>query len=136
MTTAKKDHDEVLESSNPEQLTPPLSPSEAELHPFDNADDPSAVVGGGDKDDVYLSRATSDTVQKKSLTNHHLQRRLVELGFDLAGADIDGRYGALTQAAVAEYQVKHKVGDGSGVMDEATFKSIFSRDKWVNVILL
>lgn len=67
------------------------------------------VVGGTAKDTVYLSACVyKNPKARKSLTVHHLQRRLVELGFDVAGADKDGWYGDLTATAVGEWQKANK----------------------------
>jgi peptidoglycan hydrolase-like protein with peptidoglycan-binding domain len=67
---------------------------------------------------------------RKSLTIHHLQRRLNELGYHDAYGDKDGWYGDLTRAAVAAYQKDNGlVVDGrEGLMDEATLKKIFAGD--------
>lgn len=96
---------------------------------------PSAVVGTDERDPVRLSACVyKNRYVKKSLTVHHLQRRLVELGFDLAGADLDGQYGDLTKQAVAAFQTKRKLG-GEGLMDAKTFGLIFKGDPNVAVSL-
>ena len=97
--------------------------------------EPSAVVGLGDYDDVHLRACVyKNRFVKKSLTVHHLQRRLVELGFDEAGADLDGQYGDLTRSSVAAYQKKHKIL-ATGLMDGPTFSGIFKGDPNVRVVL-
>lgn len=67
---------------------------------------------------------------RKSLSVHHLQRRLNELGYHDAYGDKDGWYGDLTRAAVAAYQKDNGlVVDGrEGLMDEVTLKKIFAGD--------
>lgn len=68
---------------------------------------------------------------RKSLSVHHLQRRLNELGYHDAYGDKDGWYGDLTRTAVAAYQKDNGlVVDGrEGLMDEATLKKIFAGDQ-------
>lgn len=95
----------------------------------------SAVVGNGDADVVYLSRCVYKNAHaRKSLTVHHLQRRLYELGYRDAYADKDGWYGDLTRASVAAYQKANNI-EGDGLMDAVTFASIFAKDKNVAVNL-
>lgn len=67
------------------------------------------VVGGTTNDTVHLSACVyKNPYARKSLSVHHLQRRLVELGFDVAGADKDGWYGDLTAQAVGQWQKANK----------------------------
>ena len=88
----------------------------------------NAVVGTGPTDDVYLDRCVFENVYaRKSLTVHHLQRRLVELGYTSADEDRDGWYGQLTRDAVAAWQRDNNV-EGDGTMDEKTFMGIFDGD--------
>jgi hypothetical protein len=95
------------------------------------------VVGSGETDPVFLSRARyKNPLTRKSLTVHHLQRRLAELGYS-AGADQDGLYGDITLAAVAEYQKDEGIDtDSPGAMDEETLTSIFRDDPNVRVVLV
>jgi peptidoglycan hydrolase-like protein with peptidoglycan-binding domain len=91
------------------------------------------VVSGADKDEVHLKQCVyKNPYARKSLTIHHLQRRLAELGYDEAAADRDGWYGDLTKAAVAAYQKDNKL-DGNGVMNAKTFETIFAGDPNVRV---
>jgi hypothetical protein len=94
-----------------------------------------AVVGNGEVDEVKLSACVyQNTSSQKSLTVHHLQRRLIELGFAEAGLDKDGYYGGATKAAVRNFQASKKL-DVTGVMDAVTFKAVFKGDPNVKVIL-
>lgn len=96
---------------------------------------PSAVVGTGDRDDVLLSRCVfKSTATRKSLSVHHLQRRLAELGYPDAGSDKDGWYGDLTRMAVGFFQADHKLA-GDGIVDAATLTAIFDGDNNVTVVL-
>lgn len=91
------------------------------------------VVSGADKDEVHLKQCVyKNPYARKSLTIHHLQRRLAELGYDEAAADRDGWYGDLTKAAVAAYQKDNKL-DGNGVMNAKTFEAVFAGDPNVRV---
>lgn len=93
------------------------------------------VVSGQAKDDVLLSRCVfKNMYSRKSLTIHHVQRRLEELGYRDAGSDKDGWYGDLTKRAVAAFQKDSKMAD-TGVIDAATFEAIFADDPYVNVII-
>jgi hypothetical protein len=94
-----------------------------------------AVVGNGEVDEVKLSACVyKNTNSQKSLTVYHLQRRLVELGFDEAGLDKQGFYGAATKLAVRNFQASKKF-DATGVMDAVTFKAVFKNDPNVKVML-
>ena len=95
----------------------------------------AVTVSGMPKDDVLLSKCVFKNVYaRKSLTIHHVQRRLEELGYREAGSDKDGWYGDKTKLAVAEFQKDNKLGD-SGVIDAATLEAIFADDPYVNVII-
>jgi len=94
-----------------------------------------AVVGLGEVDDVLLASCVyKNMYARKSLTVHHLQRRLAELGYVEAGLDKDGFYGDRTKQAVNQFQVANKL-NASGLMDAVTFELIFKGDPNVRVIL-
>jgi peptidoglycan hydrolase-like protein with peptidoglycan-binding domain len=94
-----------------------------------------AVVGNGETDDVILSKCVyKNAYARKSLTVHHVQRRLVELGYRDAGTDKDGWYGDLTKKAVSELQADLGI-EGDGTMDAETFAAIFSGDHNVTVVI-
>jgi hypothetical protein len=95
----------------------------------------SYVVGTGDTDQVLLKQCVyKNPYARKSLTIHHLQRRLAELGYTDANADRDGWYGDLTVKSVKEFQ-KAKGLEDTGMMNAETFKLIFAGDKNVTVVL-
>jgi peptidoglycan hydrolase-like protein with peptidoglycan-binding domain len=86
------------------------------------------AVSGHDVDPVRLSSIVyKNRFQRKTLSVHHLQRRLSELGYHDAYSDTDGWYGDLTKAAVAAYQADNGLA-GEGVADIATLESLFSDD--------
>jgi peptidoglycan hydrolase-like protein with peptidoglycan-binding domain len=95
----------------------------------------AAVVSGGMYDDVSLDRCVFMNVyNRKSLTVHHLQRRLSELGYSDVLTDKDGWYGDITRDAVASWQSDNNL-EGDGTMTAETFKKIFDGDTNVNVII-
>lgn len=94
-----------------------------------------AVVSGADKDPVRLDQCIIKNIYaKKSLTVHHLQRRLAEWGYRDAEADKDGFYGDPTISAVKKFQDDHDI-EGDGSMNAATLLLIFKGDTNVEVIL-
>jgi hypothetical protein len=93
---------------------------------------PKAAVSGADTDEVYLANCVyKNTAARKSLTVHHLQRRLAELGYNEAMTDKDGWLGDETKTAIEKFQ-KDKGFEPNGVVDEATFTAIFKGD--MNVV--
>lgn len=88
------------------------------------------AVSGGKTDTVSLAAIGSGA--RKSLSIHHLQRRLAERGYGDALADTDGRYGALTTHAVEEYQTDNGL-EVTGVIDNDTLHAIFDGDPHVVV---
>ena len=93
----------------------------------------SHVVSGNETDNVLLSSCVYENMYAcKSLTVHHLQRRLVELGHSAAGLDKDGYYGDLTRVAVAEFQAKEGF-ESTGVVDGPTMEAVFKGDPNVKV---
>lgn len=94
----------------------------------------SHVVSGNETDDVRLSSCVyKNMYARKSLTVHHVQRRLSELGYPDGGTDKDGWYGDMTKLAVAEFQ-KDKGIAGEGLMDADTLRALFEGDSNVTVI--
>jgi murein L,D-transpeptidase YcbB/YkuD len=94
-----------------------------------------AVVGNGVVDDVLVKAMIYKNIHaRKSLSIHHLQRRLVELGYAAAGSDKDGYYGDATVGAVAAFQAKEGI-EGNGIADGATLEAIFKGDPNVRVVL-
>ena len=93
------------------------------------------VVTDADADPVYLASCVyQNKYARKSLTVHHLQRRLVELGYNDAEGDKDGWYGELTAMAVKAYQ-KDCGLEPTGMMDADTFTKVFAGDPNVEVHL-
>ena len=93
------------------------------------------VIGTGDTDDVYLAKCVYKNIyERKSLTIHHLQRRLEELGYKDAAGDKDGWLGELTMIAVEKFQ-KDKGLAATGKVDAETFRKIFEGDSNVNVVI-
>lgn len=91
------------------------------------------VVSGNDKDDVFLKQAVFKNPRaRKSLTIHHLQRRLAELGYGDAAADRDGWYGDLTKLAVEAWQKDNRI-EPTGLMNAKTIEGIFAGDSNVRV---
>jgi hypothetical protein len=93
------------------------------------------VIGTGDTDDVYLAKCVYKNIyERKSLTIHHLQRRLEELGYNDVVGDKDGWLGELTMMSVEKFQ-KDKGLAATGKVDADTFRKIFEGDSNVNVVL-
>ena len=93
---------------------------------------PKAAVSGADTDEVYLANCVyKNTAARKSLTVHHLHRRLAELGYNEAMTDKDGWLGDETKTAIEKFQ-KDKGFEPNGMIDEATFIAIFKGD--MNVV--
>lgn len=91
------------------------------------------VVSGSETDDVYLDKCVyKNTFARKSLTVHHVQRRLVELGYRDAGSDKDGWYGDLTMMSIAAFQSARSLA-GDGCMNAETFVELFNGDQNVTV---
>lgn len=70
---------------------------------------------------------------RKSLSVHHMQRRLNELGYTEAFADKDGYYGDNTLEAVARFQGDRNLL-GGGIVDRNTLELLFAGDPNVNLI--
>lgn len=90
-----------------------------------------AAISKGGVDAVLLSACIyKNPASRKSLTIHHLQRRLNELGYKDAYADKDGWYGDLTRDAVAAYQKDNGIAvDGAvGIVDATTMEKLFAGD--------
>lgn len=94
----------------------------------------TAVVGNADTDEVFLSKLEYRAYARKSLSVHHLQRRLNDLGYTEAYADRDGWYGDLTHDAVARFQIDHNL-QASGLVDAETAQAIFDGDPNVTLVL-
>jgi peptidoglycan hydrolase-like protein with peptidoglycan-binding domain len=119
----------VVEEPKPEPV-PVVEPTPVVAKPTANH-----VVGNGDADDVYLAKCVYKNIyERKSLTIHHLQRRLEELGYNDVVGDKDGWLGELTMMSVEKFQ-KDKGLAATGKIDADTFRKIFEGDSNVNVVL-
>ena len=119
----------VVEEPKPEPV-PEVKPVPVAAKPVEKH-----VIGNGDADDVYLSKCVYKNIyERKSLTIHHLQRRLEELGYNDVVGDRDGWLGDLTKIAIEKFQ-KDKGLDATGKVDADTFKKIFEGDSNVNIVL-
>jgi peptidoglycan hydrolase-like protein with peptidoglycan-binding domain len=115
----------------------PAKPKPVETTPTSTSVPPTtyAVVGGGKTDGVYLSRALYKNMnQKRSLTVHHIQRRLKEWGFKDAYSDRDGFYGDRTKKSVSQFQ-EYLGLEMTGLMDAETMTRLFEGDTNVTVQL-
>jgi peptidoglycan hydrolase-like protein with peptidoglycan-binding domain len=93
-----------------------------------------AVVGTGHTDVVKLSAIVyRNEKSRRSLSVHHLQRRLFELGFVDAGDDRDGWYGDSTQKAIINFKTSRNLANPA-VLDIETLNSIFDGDPNVTVM--
>lgn len=123
------------EGTESEAVAANLNKGKGKKKPAANSEVATHVVSGGDTDHVFLKQCVFENrYARKSLTIHHVQRRLAELGYPDAAADRDGWYGQLTKSAVQEYQQAHQLAP-TGIIDEKTFVSIFAGDPNVTVNL-
>jgi murein L,D-transpeptidase YcbB/YkuD len=94
-----------------------------------------AVVGNDRTDQVRLDSCIYKNIHaRKSLTIHHLQRRLAELGYTEASHDKDGWYGDYTKNAIISFQSNNGFTP-NGIVDAATFLAIFDGDVNVTTIV-
>jgi len=92
-------------------------------------------VSGNGVDEVLLANCIYKNVYaRKSLSVHHLQRRLIELGFKDADADKDGWLGDETVAAIKKFQASKGLEE-TGSVDATTLTKIFEGDHNVQVVL-
>lgn len=91
------------------------------------------VVSKGETDEVLVSRLIFGASARKSLSIHHLQRRLADLGYPEASADIDGHGGDLTARSVADWQKDNGYDVGAITREQAT--ALFDGDPNVTVVL-
>jgi hypothetical protein len=93
------------------------------------------VVGNGVVDEVRLDSCVyKNELSRKSLTVHHLQRRLNELGYAIALQDKDGWFGDYTLMAVNEFRTEKGLPE-SPKIDAETFLAIFDGDFVVKPIV-
>ena len=100
-----------------------------------NAKRYGVVVSGADTDEVFASKCVyMNKAARKSLSVHHLQRRLIELGYRDAGSDKDGWYGEGTRTGVSAFQAANNI-TGDGLIDGPTLIAVFAGDPHVTVVL-
>ena len=93
------------------------------------------AVSGNAVDEVLLANCIYKNIYaRKSLSVHHLQRRLIELGFKDADADKDGWLGDETVTAIKNFQASKGL-DVTGSVDATTLTKIFEGDHNVHVVL-
>ena len=93
------------------------------------------VISNWDTDKVFLSQCVyNNKKNRKSLTIHHIQRRLKEWGFKTAFTDKDGFYGDKTKKSVAEFQEFAGL-EVTGIINAETLTRIFEGDTNVTVVL-
>lgn len=120
----------VVIVEEPKPVVPEVKPAPVAAKPVEKH-----VIGKGDTDDVYLAKCVYKNIyERKSLTIHHLQRRLEELGYKDAVGDKDGWLGELTMIAIEKFQ-KDKGLVSTGKVDAETFRKIFEGDSNVNVVI-
>lgn len=124
-----------------EEPTPaPVEPEPAPVIVPVEVPQPQPVVANaavtGDVDEVYLSKCVYENkFERKSLTIHHLQRRLEELGYKDVVGDRDGWLGELTMMSVNKFQSDKGLDVTDKSIDDNTFTAIFAGDANVNVNL-
>ena len=90
----------------------------------------------GDVDEVLLSKCVYENkFERKSLTIHHIQRRLEELGYKDVIGDRDGWLGELTMMSVNQFQQDRGMDVTEKSVDTDTFLAIFAGDPNVNPIV-
>jgi len=93
-----------------------------------------AVVSNNTVDYVSIKSIIYKNLHaRKSLSVHHMQRRLNELGYAEAFADKDGFYGDKTLEALARFQGDRNLL-GGGIADRHTLELLFTGDPNVNLI--
>lgn len=90
------------------------------------------VVSGAFTDTVATSALVRNPNSRKSLSVHHLQRRLAELGYPEAAADRDGYLGELTERSIHAWQDDHGY---SGNLTAEQVHAIFDNDANVTVFV-
>ena len=93
-----------------------------------------SVVSGKEVDDVSLSALVyKNQLNKKSLSVHHLQRRLNELGYTTAFLDKDGWLGDGTKIAIEQFR-KDRDLLGTDLINKATLEALFAEDKGIVIV--
>ncbi len=126
----------VVEEPTPAPVEPEPTPEPAPVEEPQPRPAASNAAVTGSSDDVHLSKCVYENkFERKSLTIHHLQRRLEELGYKDVVGDRDGWLGELTMMSVNQFQKDKGLDVTDKVVDEITFISIFAGDSNVNPIV-
>jgi peptidoglycan hydrolase-like protein with peptidoglycan-binding domain len=91
------------------------------------------TASGADTDEVRASALDLNTKARKSLSVHHLQARLADLGYVEAESGLDGQFDALTRSALAAWQTDNKFPVGP--LNHIQIMSLFTGDDNVIVVL-
>jgi hypothetical protein len=127
----------VEPTPEPEPVVVPEPEPEPTIVEEPKAHKPKATeaVSGNGVDEVLLANCIyKNAFARKSLSVHHLQRRLIELGFKDADADKDGWLGDETVTAIKNFQASKGL-DVTGSVDATTLTKIFEGDHNVHVVL-
>jgi peptidoglycan hydrolase-like protein with peptidoglycan-binding domain len=126
----------VVEEPTPvAEPEPQPEPEQAPVEPPAPMPAANAAVTG-DVDEVLLSKCVYENkFERKSLTIHHLQRRLEELGYKDVVGDRDGWLGELTMMSVNQFQQDKGLDVTEKSVDTSTFLAIFAGDPNVNPIV-
>lgn len=93
-----------------------------------------AVVSNNTVDYVRLAAIIFKNIHaRKSLSVHHMQRRLNELGYVEAFADRDGYYGDKTREALGRFQGDNNLV-GGGLVNKETLELLFLGDPNVDLV--
>ena len=126
----------IVEEPTPAPVEPEPTPEPAPVEEPQPQPAAANVAITGSSDDVHLIKCVYENkFERKSLTIHHLQRRLEELGYKDVVGDRDGWLGELTMMSVNQFQQDKGLDVTDKTIDEATFTTIFAGDQNVNVII-
>ena len=116
--------EQQVEAAVPAEAAPSAKAKKSDRQPSLSG----STVSGNDVDQVLLSSCVfKNKYARKSLSIHHVQRRLAELGYPDAASDRDGWYGDLTAAAVAVFQADEGL-EATGTIDMTTLNALFHDD--------
>ena len=90
------------------------------------------IASGEETDEVRTSALVSGAYGRKSLSVHHLQARLADLGYHEASADQDGDLGMLTTSSINLWQKDHGYDVGPLTIEQT--HALFDGD--INVIVV
>lgn len=96
------------------------------------ASEPGQAVTG-DVDEVLVSKCLYKAVERKSLSVHHLQRRLAECGHRVVLKDRDGWLADNTVKGLRDFQAAQGL-KVTGDADLATLQALFANDPNVVVV--